>query len=51
MRSTSGGIHSMLLSTKQMLDCILLLFNSYARGQSTIWSAAYLGLVSALANI
>ena len=47
MRSTFGGLHSMLLSTHQILVCFLLLLNSCARRQSRIWSAACLGLVPA----
>ena len=52
MRSTSGGVHSMLLSTQQILVCFLPLPNSCAvRGLSRIWSAACLGLVSAVAQM
>ena len=47
MMSSSGGLHSMLLSTQQILVCFLLLPNLSARRQSRIWSAACLGLVSA----
>ena len=51
MRSTSGGLHSMLFSTRQILVCYLLVPNRCARSQSRIWSAACLGLVSAQAEI
>ena len=47
----SGGVHSMLLSTQQILVCFLRLPNSCARGLSRIWSAACLGLVSAVAQM
>ena len=47
MRSTFGGLHSMLLSTLQILVYFLLLPNSSASGQLRIWNAACLGLVSA----
>ena len=51
MRSTSGGVQSMLLSTQQILVFFLRPPNSCATGQSKIWSAACLGLVSAVAQM
>ena len=51
MRSTSGGVHSILLSTQQILVGFLRLPNSCARGQSRIWSAACFSLVSAVAQM
>ena len=51
MRSTSDGVHSMLLLTQQILVCFLLLPNSCARDQSRIWSATCLSLVSAVAQM
>ena len=51
MRSTSGKVHSKLVSTQQILFCFLPLPNSSARGLSRIWSAACLGLVSAVAQM
>ena len=47
MRPKSGELHSMLLSTLQILVCFQLLPNSCARVESMIWNTACLGLVSA----
>ena len=41
----------MLLSTQQILVCFLPLPTAVPRGQSRIWSAACLGLVSAVAQM